>query len=94
MPRLNLDAFSLLFFVKLEHKKIDDYLKVILLQAVCGNCSLSINLRLVSINKTHGTVPLLLAVNNHCLTKQRKIRGLRVNQHFLLLFKYLRPAGG
>lgn len=82
------------FFVKLEHKKIDDYLKVILLQAGCRNCSLSINLRLVSVNNTHGTVPLLLSVNNHCLTKQCRIRGLRVNKHFLLLFKYLWSAGG
>lgn len=82
------------FFVKLEHKKIDNYLKVILLQAVCRNCSLSINLRLVSVNKTHGTVPLLLSVNNHCPTKQRRIRSLRVNKHFLLLFKYLWSAGG
>lgn len=82
------------FFVKLEHKKIDDYLKVILLQAVCRNCSLSINLRLVSVNNAHGTVPLLLSVNNHCLTKQCRIWGLRVNKHFLLLFKYLWSAGG
>lgn len=64
------------------------------LTSVCGNFSLSINLRLVSINKTHGTVPLLLAVNSHCLTKHCRIWGLRVNQHFLLLFKYLRSAGG
>lgn len=82
------------FFVKLEHKKTDDYLKVVLLHAVCGNCSLSINLRLVSINKTHSTVPLLLSVNNHCLTKPRRIQGLSVNKHFLLLFKYLWSAGG
>lgn len=50
------------FFVKLEHKKIDDYLKVILLQAGCRNCgSLSINLELVSVNNTHGTVPALIS---------------------------------
>lgn len=55
--------------VNLEHKKIDDCQKVILYNAVRWNFSLSINLRSVSVNKTHGTGLLLLSVNNHCAKK-------------------------
>lgn len=79
--------------VNLEHEKIDDCQKVILHNAVRWNFSLSINLRSVSVNKTHGTGLLLLSVNNHCAKKQHTIQGLKVNKHFLLL-KYLWSAGG
>lgn len=48
---------------------------------------LSINLRLVSVNNTHGTVPALIS-EAICLAKQCRIRDLRVNKHFLLLFRH------
>lgn len=64
--------------VKLEHKKIDDYQKVILHNVVYQNLSLSINCRLVSINKTHDIALLLFSMNNHGLTKQHRIQELKV----------------
>lgn len=77
---------------KIRAQKMDDYQKVMLCNIVCWNFSLSINPRFVSSHKTHDTVLLLLSVNNHCLTKQYRIQGLKVNKHFLLL-KYLWSGG-
>lgn len=59
MPRFEFGCLQFAFCkIRAQENRLH-YLKVILLQAGCRNCSLSIN-QVISVNNTHGTVPLLL----------------------------------